>query len=177
MNFKTFLSESTKQIWFHGRDVKSTEFDYKWIKHEGVMQEGPGFYFTKKQEEASIYAGSKGIILKCELNLRKIITKKTKISSTIIKKLIESAPDVDDTLQNWGEYRKEALDLAMSSFRDNDNAIDLVQSIWGDFYLKKPNGNVQYLKNMIKLGIDASEARINTENLIVFNPDSIKVIE
>jgi len=177
MRFATFINENS-QVWLHGRSVNSDIFDYKFINPKGALQDGPGFYFTDDEQDADQYTGKEGIILKCELNPRKILTQKSKISPSIIKQMIKKAPDINDSLMDWDEYPTRAFNLAYSQIIDNDDVIDIFQNIWATFYTKKPNGDVIYLKNMVALGIDGTEPRteFKARHLIIFNPAVIKVI-
>lgn len=179
MRFSNFLKESEQPYWYHGRSVDSDVFDFKYIKLDGTMQDGPGFYFTKDIEDAKIYKGDKGIILKCELTPRKIINKNSKISPVIIKKSITLSPNLNDFLENWDENKTIAFNKAYKALTDNDSMIDIFQSIWYDCY-GRYGRHIDFVKNMVKLGLDATEPLTESfshKHIIMFNPEKIKVLE
>jgi hypothetical protein len=164
------------KFWYQGRSVNSDVFDYKFIDRKGLRQDGAGFYFTDDIKDASRYAKG-GIILKCEIHARKTLKGK-KVNPAHLVRMLNLAPNLKATLADWDEDPKVALTTAFDNYMAySDNDIEAFQSVWADFY----NGyDEEYLKNMVKLGYDATEPLTEWDgvnHLIVFNPKIITVIE
>jgi hypothetical protein len=182
--FKQYIKEATiPKLIYHGRTVKDPKFDYKHIGgKEAKDQEGPGFYFTTSKDEAFGYAHPKGVVISAEHKFTKLIDHKTKPNKKHALKLIESAPDLDDTLTNWGYdppymSRQEAFNELFDSVYDEDSAKETYLSIWGECYLRSGNSSL-FVKNMAKLGYDGLlvESYKPKYHIVVYNIKKIKVI-
>jgi hypothetical protein len=177
---QSLLNESiSTEIWYHGRSVNNTEFNAEYIKHEGHNQEGPGFYFTKIEQDAKGYASPNGIVIQAKLTPKKIVRNKSGYNIVLVEKMIRMAPDYEDTLQNWdttGEGNTEkALAYAIRLIRQsNETERDVFQQVWFDFYYRQHNDK-EYINNMIKIGFDGSETETK-DHVVIFNPQSIKIL-
>lgn len=169
-----------KIIAYHGRQVTDPTFDYKYVGLENAVdQEGPGFYFTTKKEEAIGY-GSKGIVITAELmvNTAKFFTLKTKPKFNTIRALIRRAPDYKESLMNFAEDPSRAFQLAIETYLDNDSAIDAYLTIQRDFYSYSPK---QYLENLVWFGYNGHIIPIKAQegwfHYIIYNTKCIKTID
>lgn len=164
---------------YTGRTVKSTEFDYNYVGLETANdQEGPGFYFSTSINTAFQYAGLDGIVIIADVDTTKFLTKKSKPKLKDIKKLILSAPNLEDTLTNFAEHYNKALNIAINSYVDFDSALHAYQLICYDFYRHNP---VQYLEQLIKLGYNGHfgekfESELG-QHVVVYNNKVIKVLD
>jgi hypothetical protein len=89
--------------------------------------------------------------------------------------MLQSAPDWEDTAQNFNQNPRKGLILAVESMMDyNDTEKDLAQQIWYDFYRYNP---VDFVRNIVKMGIDGIIVpREKSEHIIVYNPNIIHVL-
>lgn len=161
-------------VWYHGRTVKSPVFSYDFVSPEGsVDQEGSGFYFTRKYDEAYSYAKG-GVILKCKLIINKVLTHKPPKSNEV-RYMISNAPNIKDTLyDNWGERFPQNLNYAIETYLDSDDSVECFTTLEQDFYKNRAK---EYLTNMVKLKYDGLYTTINTGQFVAYNPKKIKVIE
>ena len=89
--------------------------------------------------------------------------------------MLQSAPDCEDTAQNFNQNPRKGLILAVESMMDyNETEKDLAQQIWYDFYRYNP---VDFVRNIVKMGIDGIIVpREKSEHIIVYNPNIIHVL-
>ncbi len=164
-----------RKIWYHGRTVQSTEFDFKYTGI-GNDQDGAGFYFSDNAKTAQGYAGNTGVLISAYLNYKKLVPLTGRINQKEIEFMIKNAPNYLDTLQNWGENPNQAMREAVSGFMNNDSPEDAFQYVEADFY--RGYSSV-YLSNMIKLKYDGHFSRSvqgDYNHFIVFNPAIIEII-
>jgi hypothetical protein len=139
-------------------------------------QEGPGFYFTNKLDNAHHYASPDGVILLCHISYTptRIITSKIKPNSTVIKDLIDKSPNKLDTLTNFAENPRQAYNEALKLYQNSYNALDAYLKISGDFY----RGSLIGYLNVLSKYYDGHIVNISSEkkHLIIFNPSIIQVI-
>ena len=177
MRFKIFL-EQEENYWYQGRSVNSTEFNHKFIDQKGNRQDGPGFYFTRSEEDARQYAtGDQGIVLKCILTPKKLVSRDKEFSNKELEKIMKMSPNFQDYLMNWDENPNKAFKMAFEQFSNMDDSVELVQSLWADLYDEE---DIAFLNNMIKLGYDGTESLTTTwdhPHVIIFNPNVIEVVE
>jgi len=70
-----------------------------------------------------------------EQNREKIELITEKIEKTLfVEDLINSSPDKESSLSNWGENPNQAYRDALRVYLNNDNPVDAYQLIWNDFY-------------------------------------------
>jgi len=179
MNLKDYLLEAKiTDVMYHGRTIRSDKFDYSYVGMKGATdQEGPGFYFSTDKEEAKIYS-SGGTIITAQPKFRKTISnKKRKANIKDIIKMITMAPDLEDTLSNWGfgdgrTSKQDAINgFVESIYQYNDNELEMFLSVWYDMYRDFPQ---DYVKNMTKIGFDAA---IKDKHIIVYNPKSFDILD
>jgi len=182
--FKEYISEATlSKLIYSGRTIKDPKLDYKYVGgKEANDQEGPGFYFTTDKDEALSYAHPKGVVLTAEQKFTNLITHKTKANKKHALKLIQMAPNLDDTLTDWGfdppyMSRQDALNELFSSMYHPDDAKETYLSIWADCYSRQ-NGNPDFVKNIAKLGYDGLliEDYKPKYHVVVYNIKKINVI-
>jgi ADP-Ribosyltransferase in polyvalent proteins len=187
-NFHRWFSGS-KMADNHGRPIPfyhgtSADIDKFSLAHvgKGTDQFGSGFYFTNKPDVASNYAAmgkENQNVSKVYLRINKPIDPKDEkpLTSAHIKKLIMSAPDHEESLQNFGDiaysgYQKVLNDAVISySEQSKFHAINMLSN---DFY-KGHEGH--FLTNVKK--ITGHDGVVSTEpngHVIVaaFSPKSIK---
>lgn len=157
-------------VWYHGRKVHATEFNLDKTGN-GNDESGPGFYFSSDLKDAASYAYPNGIVIKAELNLRKLTPEKP--NKLDIHTLIRAAPNLADTLTNWDENPNKAFKQAFDVIMKVD---DPYQQVWIDFYKHYP---AEYLKNMMQLGYDGHESKMpkSVRHMVVYNPKAIKMLE
>lgn len=186
IKLNTLLLETniSTEYWLHGRTIDSDVFSYNYVGGENANdQEGPGFYFTSDFNNAKRYAESKGIILKCKINYKKLIikspTSNTKVNKKIVTDLILKSPKKDDVLTNFDEDPKKALVQAVNAYVRYELAYDAYQTIANDFYKHIPK---EYLQTISKY-YDAQLTKLDGTfygdiyHLIVYKPDIIQVVE
>jgi hypothetical protein len=168
-------------IWYHGRTVKSTDFDYKYAG-KGNDQEGAGFYFTSDKENAKMYSGTGGVILTVKLHYQKLLPTKGRPSPKDLKFMITQAPNYEETLYNFGENLKSALIYALNAYSRYDDPTDAMQTIENDFYRSH---SPEFLINLTRLGYDGHiitglnslSGATNISHFICYNPKIIEVIK
>lgn len=103
-------------IWYHGSAHNFDGFSYSAIG-QGEDAHGPGFYFTNIPSTADSYAFNDPnkrinntpnneptpMIYPVHLKLNKGMNEGTKFTKLQIKKIIQSAPNLNDTLMNFGD--------------------------------------------------------------------------
>lgn len=158
---------------YHGSPKKFSKFNMK-TAEEGHAEAGAGIYFTTSKDEAVGY-GETGYLYTVDISFRKTVNTKanSKPKRDHIEKLILAAPDVDDTLANWGTL-DDAVESMIKYSKSEQDAYD---QVWYDFY----RGNVdKYLEGMVKLGYDGFYVDKKFKGIyhaVVFNPKSIQNIE
>lgn len=166
--------------WYHGRTVDSDVFSYDYVGGENANdQEGPGFYFVNTFNDAKHYAYPKGVILKCQINYKKLILKtsksNTKTNKKIITDLILNSPDKEYTLSNFDENPRKAFVNAVNAYLQYPYAHDAYQILARDFYRNDPQS---YLRNLSKYyDAQLTDKDGGIFHLIVYKPDIIQVVE
>ena len=160
---------------YHGSKTKIDKFSDEFVgKEEATDQEGPGIYFTTSLDDASRYGNYLYSVI---LRPRKLVDESShrRVNTNEIIQLIRSAPDWEDTAQNWAENPKTGLYTAVDSFmKYAENEKDLFQQVWYDFFRHNP---IEYVRGMVKLGYDGqiiNKAEGN-KHFIIYNPDIIEV--
>jgi hypothetical protein len=171
-----------ENLWYHGRTVKSTSFDYQYTG-KGDDQEGAGFYFTSDKKNARIYSETNnGIIMTVKLHYQKLLPTKGNPKTTDLKFMIIHAPSYQETLYNFGENLKAALIYALNAYSKDRTPTEAMQMIENDFYRSH---SAEYLINLTRLGYDghivtglhslSSSAIIS--HFICYNPKIIEVLK
>lgn len=172
MKFKHWL----ENIYYRGSQG-GEEFTWTSLAKSRGQQEGPGFYFTSSEQDAQRYVTDQGELYKVELNLKKTVPLEGTIPALQIKKLIQMAPNLEETLMDWDENPEKAFRDAYSSILNyTKNPHDAFQQVWYDFY-HRYGADVDYLQNMVKLGYDGVliQKADSVTHAVVFNPNSIKI--
>ena len=172
-------SDRKNKIWYHGRKTNNTEFSYSHVGGENAKdQDGPGFYFTNELTDAKSYAYPSGIIMKCQINYKKTISKTktsyTQTKITVLKDLILKSPNIEFVLSNFGENKKEALVEALKSYMNYSEATEAYDTLANDFYNKS---HEEYLKVMSTHYDGKLTHRDSAVHFVAFNPSIITVQE
>lgn len=177
MSFESWLAESEQRVWYHGSPINLTGTNrpsYDFLgSGRGYDQEGPGFYFTSDESDARNYGKH---ILRAHLTLNRLVRLKGRILDGQIRKMLDNAPDLADTLTNWDENPRVAYRNAMEAIKRYDSPHQAFQTIWYDFYR---GHEAQYLTNMVKLlGFDGVviPRGEGIEHAVVFDPSKIQII-
>lgn len=163
--------------WYTGRTIHSTDFNYEHVgKQEANDQEGPGFYFTNNVKDAAHYSTPRGIILQCQIDIKKVVSTTKRPTSKDIQFLIKNCPNIADKLNDYGETFNEGFREAFKMFSDYDEARDCYLTIQHDLYRYEPK---EYLVNMVKLGYTGHFATWTSNQLkhfICYDNTKIKII-
>lgn len=153
-------------------------------QREANDQEGPGFYFTTNPQEALGYAYPNGIIVTAKFKGNNLISVNDEINNDHVDKMIEQAPDLDDTLANWGydpgySSKEDALDQLKDAIYSDDNAKDIWLAVWYELYHNEPK---QFVENMIKLGYDGlivtpKYSDDDRKHIVMYNINAIDVTD
>jgi hypothetical protein len=149
-------------------------------QNEAIDQEGPGFYFTTNKDEAKGYAFPNGIIVTAEYDKNNLLSVDSKPNKNHINKMIQMAPDLDDTLANWGydpgyTSKLTALNDLKDAIYSDDNAKDIFLTIWYELYRYNPK---QYIENSIKLGYDGLLIKKDYgQHVVLYNVNSINITD
>lgn len=173
---KFYEAHEASKIWYTGRTSKSQVFSYDFVGREGANdQEGPGFYFTSDMTDARKYAYPDGIILTCEVKIKKTCPKRGKPNLHIINTLLKNAPDLEDTLANWGDTTEKALRDVTRLHLQDTNPLNAYMQIWYDFYRYSP---AEYLKQISKFYSGHTAKRSGgVEHFILYDPSIVLVKE
>ncbi|AQW88978.1 hypothetical protein pEaSNUABM50_00465 [Erwinia phage pEa_SNUABM_50] len=162
--------------YYHGSSAPISNFSDEFVGR-GNDEYGPGIYFSSVPNTSIGYAkdgGSNGMVYQCEINLRKELSKKTRVNKAVLLKLMQNTPD-EDAYTNWNENKNVAYRTALQGYVDEGNMYDALMGVWYDWYREYP---VQFVRSLVQLGYDgyiytfASGERF----IIVYNPASIKVV-
>ena len=173
MQFRTWLEND---IYYHGSPKRFDQFDYTYIG-DGHDQEGPGFYFTNSESDGLSYAGKAGHLYKANLKLDRLVPTQGPVNVKEIEWLMRKAPDLEESLTDWGEYPESAFQEALSAMAGNaDNHYAACLNVWADFYMRQ-GADAEYLKNMTELGYDGVviQKKGDLVHTIVFSPENIEL--
>jgi len=183
--YENILSESISKtfIAYHGTDHDIKKFSDSFVDGEGVTQHhGPGIYFATSFENARMFGKN---VYKVELTGRFIETDTPsyKVNKqeiiTLMKMSGEDADEWEMEAQNWDEDPQKGLQKALrAAFSAGDEA-GVFFNILNGWYQHTP---LRYLKSMTKLGydglvVDPPSDWVGEKHIIMFNPNSIKLIE
>lgn len=188
-NFKKWFGKSILHTdgkphqFYHGGgdDIHSFSHDHV---GKGADAHGSGFYFTNKPDVASNYASGDGKgtkspnVVPVHLKLTKPIDPESKktFSRDHVHKLLTSAPNHHEALQNFGDVDREGyrkvLRGAVDSYAELSK-MHAMNAIHNDFYRDHTS---ELLKNVTKItGHDGVMVK-NDDHVIVnvFHPNQIK---
>lgn len=174
-----YLNESKQSelILYHGSDVLFDEFVIDNVgKEEANDADGTGIYFTTDKNDAMHYGK---YVYTVKIKPRKIISDKTRsVSRTLLSKLVKMRDEWELNAQDWDENENIGLKLFLDSVFDEDNAKEMLLTVWHDYYRYSP---IEYCKNTSKLGIDGIISTLKwtggVEHYIIYNPDIIEIVE
>jgi hypothetical protein len=106
----------------------------------------PGLYFTTSKENALHY-GSNLTIVKLKPNARIM---EILIPKPLVIKILNSHPDLNRTLGDYSENRREAFEMLLESIIDETDPVERLKAIWGDAQFS----NSEFVSAMVKAGID-----------------------
>ena len=137
------------------------------------LAEGPGIYFTTKEDEAKGYGEN---VSKFNLNNANILTSQSKkFSYRQIDKIVS---EVDkETLEgaalNWNENYNIGKKLLIESITANENPIEQLMGIWADvFYHQHPS---QFMELMTRNGIDGiAITQRESTHYVIYNRNLLK---
>lgn len=163
--------------YYHGSSGPITKFSDEFVGR-GNDEYGPGIYFSSVPYTSIGYAadgGQNGQLYQCELNLRKELSKKTRINKAVLLKLMQSTPD-DEAWTNWDENQNRAYMIALKGYLDEGNMYDALMGVWYDWYRDHP---VDFVRKLVQLGYDGYVYTFPSGEkfVVVYNPASIKVVQ
>ena len=159
---------------YHGSDKQIDKFVDDFVgTDEATDQEGPGIYFSTSLDDVKMYGNFIHTVI---LRPRKLVdeTSFENINKNEILNLLKTAPDWEDTAQNWAEDPNEGVMNAVDAMMQySENEKDLFQQVWFDFYRHNP---VEYVRAMVNLGYDGQiiEKSDGVKHIIVYNPNIIE---
>ena len=163
--------------WYHG-DLFDTDFNTRKMDVEDYSRDrnamGPGIYFSRDRSQASGYAEKSGFIYTAtmDLNLKRVMTVKTKPDATKVRKFIMACPD-KESLYNYDNNPVKAVEVAIRLNMESKNLHDAVMGVYNDLYQKDSRG---FAKSMVDIGYDAYLHRLpEIDHLIVWNPSVIQI--
>lgn len=168
---------------YHGTGSDIHTFSHDFIG-KGNDSHGSGFYFTNKPDVASDYAtphdttNKSPNVIPVHLKVVKPIIQDTnkEFSREHIRRLIVSAPDHHDNLNNFGDVSHEGYNKVLNAAVDGYSGIpkmNALHSLHNDFY----NGHAsELLKNITSItGHDGVIAKNGDHTIVnVFHPNQIK---
>lgn len=137
------------------------------------LAEGPGIYFTTKEDEARGYGPN---ITKFNLTSAHILTSKNKkFTYQQINRIINGIDKekMEMAISNWDENYNLGRNMLINSIVDNENPIAQLMSIWSDiFYHQNPSA---FMELMTKNGIDGIAIPKNdSTHYIIYNKSILK---
>jgi hypothetical protein len=170
--------------WFHGTKAQFDAFDPSYLG-KGNDQIGSGFYFTDLRETAEGYAGPDGVVLVVELAIENPLDGSGVLTSDQITRIIEAAPDVDDTLQNFGEFalegRSTVLRKAVSTYmrmvRGGEDDLTTLFALSNDFWMGEEAAFLETVREVT--GYDGLVRPISDRerHAVAWSPDQIRIVE
>lgn len=178
--YKSIMKEVTqiRLTAYHGTSENIEAFTDTFVGGENAVDEqGAGIYFTTNKKEASAY-GNK--LYTVEL-FGSFLTDKEPATAVDISKLIQlikMSEDWENMAYNFDtNANKGAMIASQGAIEYSDTEKEVFQSIEADFY--RYDG-LRYVRNMVKLGYDGiivdSYGNKEYKNIIMFNPNNIKII-
>jgi len=166
-------------ILYHGTNSDFDSFSYDFVG-KGNDQYGPGFYMVSDPKLATSY----GKVTAWEADVSKVKDKSwlyRKADYRMFTSLIKEAPDLEDTLQNFGyPAMTTGMNNAIKWIVMDNNNFDALQSIWWDFYRDAP---ALYLRKLVEKGVDGIliNSKQDSRGLdmpghfyVMYNPEKVK---
>lgn len=177
MRYAHIIKENNESLWYHGSGHDIKKFSLEFTTWENTNQYGPGVYFTNDINTAYQYAsGESGKVYVCEIHPRKTVSVKTKINSSIIKKLIITSPD-EEKWNDWAETKSEGLRLGINAvLQYNSNMYDAILAVWSDWYRGYEK---TLLTKLTEFGIDGAMVPQQTGEtyFIAYNVEALSLVK
>lgn len=178
--------------WFHGTAGEFDEFHIDWIG-QGDDQLGSGFYFTDNSDTAENYArrraaalgNDESVVLTAVLGIRKPLPFHARVTDRQIETILRSAPDFEETLQNFGDVGYEGVSSVLrqavqvysgQNTESDDDTLKMMFCMSNDFYRIAP---ADFLAVFSKVtGYDGLIRSVAYENhAVVWHPGQITVLD
>lgn len=190
-NFEDYVvhiayTPSEGQSWFHGTTAQFDKFQANYIG-QGLDELGSGFYFTTEEETAQNYAlrndVDEGFVLVVELDIKNPLLPNSHISSADIRKVLESSPNLEDALWNFGDLSRfsqdQVLDAAVKTYANMNGgsyALELLNAMNNDFF---DGEEAAFLAKVTEVtGFDGLYREKGGQvHAVAWNPDQIKITE
>lgn len=176
MRYDELLTEGIEQF-YHGSPVKIDQFTLDRAGQRGAVdQEGPGIYLTNSIDDARVY-GDFVHSVEVKITRSRLMPEKRRFDSNLLRKLILSAPDAEDTLTNYDEFPNKAVLVAIKQLTDAygpDQYREVLEQVWYDFYRDHPQ---EWFARMQEIGWDGFmlDRSNGVKHLIVFTPKILKI--
>lgn len=166
---------------YHGSDHLINNFEDSFLAGDDVTQHhGAGIYFTTNLENAEMFGDN---VYKVKIDGR-FIDKKTPASKVSLQQLIKLMKMSDEEwemeAQNYDEDPNRGILIsAQSAIKYSKNQYDVFMRVQVGWY---PYDPLVFVRNMTKIGydgmiVDAPRDFVGDKHIIVFNPESVKIIE
>ncbi len=168
-----------EMTWYHGSPKKFNGFEYSQVgSNNAYYQEGVGFYLTSSKEDAARYTGGNNSLsghiyeIRLKKSSKKIIRTGMRVNKEVISKLMKKSPNLEDTLENWGENKSQAFQEALKTFMNSKDLKDAIDFVSNDFYR---NANTEYLETISDFGYYGYlvDRKGGVYHLILFNPNDV----
>lgn len=175
-------SQIKEQQLFRGdpKPISIEDYDHEYASKElgkelgASTSNGPGIYFTTREEYASDYGQ---YVTRKKLQNANIITKQNnRFNYQQINKILQGidAEKIKTAISNYDENFNIGKRMLIESILNADNPIDQLMNIWADvFYHQHPNA---FIELMIKNGIDGiaiDRPNQNDTHYIIYNKNKL----
>lgn len=170
--------------WLHGTQGDFEVFSADFIG-VGNDQIGSGFYFTDNYDTAVGYTGGDGVVLTAEPGVSSPMEPGYQMTREQIARLIEAAPDFEDTLMNFGDVAYEGYDVvlrnAVSAYSSmvpdgpDEDIVHLMNALSNDFW---GSAEADFLRKVFEVtGKDGLVRKVGEEmHLVAWLPEHIQVL-
>ncbi len=116
-------------IWYRGSKGQHLTLG---SNSNNTQQYGPGLYFADGEDVAKMHGEVKTYVINTSTGF---MTEKSKVRPQTIEFLIKRAPNLEETLQNWGENPRLAFrDAYNGILESSNNMVEALLSVQADFY-------------------------------------------
>lgn len=170
--------------WLHGTQGDFEVFSADFIG-VGNDQIGSGFYFTDNYDTALGYTRGDGVVLTAEPGVSNPMETGYQMARDQIARLIEAAPDFEDTLMNFGDIAYEGRDVvlrnAVSAYASmvpdgpDEDIVHLMNALSNDFW---DGAEADFLRKVFEVtGKDGLVRKAGEEmHLVAWLPERIQVL-
>lgn len=186
-NSETVDAHGRPKVFYHGTSSDIPEFDMKFVGH-GNDALGSGFYFISSPEAAGLYTtadrseipgtGNAANIIPTYIKMDKSIKHDDDSSLSVhhITAMINSSPDIEDSLSNFGdvdyEGKQKVMRRAVNSYKELPK-LHAMNTLANDFY---PEDTETFLRNFKKHTGYGGVTKVDGANttIVAFDPSQIK---